>query len=63
MEDCEVYPREAVAVGQKAIEQGVARIQLTREQAFETASATIKRARGEVKMRMAQGFIPTAPKA
>jgi malate dehydrogenase (oxaloacetate-decarboxylating) len=62
MEESEVYPREAVAVGQKAIEQGVARIQLTPERAFETATMKIKRAREEVKMRMAQGFIAVAPK-
>jgi malate dehydrogenase (oxaloacetate-decarboxylating) len=61
MEDWEVYPREAVAVGQKAIEQGIARVRLTPEQAFETASSIIRRARGEVKMLMDRGFIAAAP--
>jgi malate dehydrogenase (oxaloacetate-decarboxylating) len=61
MEDWEVYPREAVAVGQKAIEQGIARVKLTPEQAYETASSIIRRARGEVKMLMDRGFIATAP--
>ncbi len=57
MDEWEVFPREAVAVGQKAIEQGVAQIKLTPGQAFETASAIIKRARAEMDMRQEQGFI------
>ncbi len=61
MEEWEVYPREAVAVGQKAIEQGVARIKLSKEQAFARASSVIRRAREEVQMLMKQGFIPAAP--
>ncbi|NQS97436.1 MAG: NADP-dependent malic enzyme [candidate division Zixibacteria bacterium] len=61
MDEWEVYPREAVAVGQKAIEQGVARIKMTPEQAFKKAEATIKRARAEVQMLMKEGFIPAPP--
>jgi malate dehydrogenase (oxaloacetate-decarboxylating) len=61
MDDWEVYPREAVAVGQKAIEQGIARIKLTPEQAYEKAAAIIKRARDETTWRMKEGFIPEAP--
>jgi malate dehydrogenase (oxaloacetate-decarboxylating) len=61
MDEWEVYPREAVAVGQKAIEQGVARLKLSREQAFEKAAGIIRRAREEVQMLMKQGFIPEAP--
>lgn len=62
MDDWEVYPREAVAVGQKAIEQGVAQIELTPDQAFEKAETMIRRARAETQMLMKEGFIPTAPK-
>lgn len=62
MADWEVFPREAVAVGQKAIEQGVARIKLTPEQAFQKAEKTIKRAREQVQFMMREGFIPKPPK-
>ena len=61
MDDWQVFPREAVAVGQKAIEQGVARVILTPEQAFETAEKTIKRAREQVQCMMREGFIPQPP--
>jgi malate dehydrogenase (oxaloacetate-decarboxylating) len=61
MDDWEVFPREAVAVGMKAIEQGVARITLTREQLYEKASTIIKRAREQTQMLMKEGFIPEAP--
>lgn len=61
MEDWEVFPREAVAVGQKAIEQGVARIKLTPENAFKIAEAKIKRAREQTHMLMREGFIPAPP--
>jgi malate dehydrogenase (oxaloacetate-decarboxylating) len=57
MDDWEVFPREATAVGLKAIEQGVARIKLTREQLMKTASDTIKRAREETQFLMDEGFI------
>jgi malate dehydrogenase (oxaloacetate-decarboxylating) len=58
MDEWEVYPREAVAVGQKAIEQGVARIKFTPEEAFKKAEQTIRRAREETQMLMREGFIP-----
>jgi len=61
MDDWQVFPREAVAVGQKAIEQGVARVILTPEQAFATAEKTIKRAREQVQCMMREGFIPQPP--
>ncbi len=61
MDEWEVFPREAVAVGQKAIEQGLARIELTPEQAYAQAERIIKRAREETVWRMKEGFIPTAP--
>lgn len=52
-----VFPREAVAVGQKAIEQGVATLKLTPQQAFDKAEAIIKRARAEMTMRQKEGYI------
>jgi malate dehydrogenase (oxaloacetate-decarboxylating) len=57
MDEWEVYPREAVAVGMKAIEQGVARIKLSKDQLFKTAESMIRRAREETKLMMEKGFI------
>ena len=61
MDEWQVFPREAVAVGLKAIEQGVARLNLSRDQLYEQASEIIKRARGEIQVLMDEGFIPPAP--
>ncbi len=62
MDDWEVFPREAVAVGMKAIEHGVARITMTREQLYKKAAETIKNARKMSQALMKQGFIPKPPK-
>ncbi|MEO0023491.1 MAG: NAD-dependent malic enzyme, partial [candidate division WOR-3 bacterium] len=61
MDDWEVFPREAVAVGMKAIEQGVARVTMTREELMKTATAKIKQARELTQWMMKEGFIPKAP--
>jgi len=61
MDEWEVFPREAVAVGMKAIEQRVARLELTRHELYQRASETIERARGEIQLLMDEGFIPPAP--
>ena len=61
MDDWEVYPREAVAVGMKAIEQGVARITITSDELLKKATATIKHARDTTQALMKEGFIPAAP--
>jgi malate dehydrogenase (oxaloacetate-decarboxylating) len=58
MEEREVFPRQAVAVALKAIEQKVARITLSKEKLFEKASAIIERARQETKVLMESGVIP-----
>jgi malate dehydrogenase (oxaloacetate-decarboxylating) len=52
-----VVPRQAVAVGLKAIEQKVARVKMTKAQLFEKASAMINRARQEVDVMMEKGLI------
>jgi malate dehydrogenase (oxaloacetate-decarboxylating) len=57
MDQWEVFPREAVAVGSKAIEQGVARLNLPETERFKIAESIIKTSRAEVKMRMKEGFI------
>jgi len=61
MDDWEVFPREAVAVGMKAIEQGVARITMSRDELMKKSTATIKHARELVQSLMKEGFIPPAP--
>ena len=61
MEDWEVFPREASAVGAKAVEQGVARITLSKEELYERAKKSIKRARDEIKILTREGIIPAPP--
>jgi len=58
MDEWEVFPREATAVGLKAIEQGVARRVLSKEELFATASQIIQRARDSVRVLMETGLIP-----
>jgi malate dehydrogenase (oxaloacetate-decarboxylating) len=57
MDDWEVYPREAAAVGTRAIEQGLARIQLSYDELYDKAMQTISRSRKLTQMMMDQGFI------
>jgi len=57
MDQWEVFPREAVAVGSKGIEQGVARIKASTEQRFKRAEEIIRKARAEVKLLMKENFI------
>jgi len=57
MDDWEVVPREAAAVGLKAIEQGVARLKMTRDALIGKATAIIDRARQETKTLMEHGLI------
>jgi malate dehydrogenase (oxaloacetate-decarboxylating) len=61
MDDWEVFPREAVAVGMEAIEQGVARITMTSAELMKKATATIKQARDTTQWMMKEGLIPAAP--
>ncbi|MCK4413259.1 MAG: NADP-dependent malic enzyme [Candidatus Eisenbacteria sp.] len=62
MDEWEVYPREAVAVGLKAIEQGVARKKYSRDELMKIAEAKIRHAREETALLMKEGFIKPAPK-
>ena len=57
MDEWEVFPREAVAVGTKAIEQGVARFNIPAAERFKIAAETIKEARSHVQLLMKEGFI------
>ncbi|MBI2954720.1 MAG: NADP-dependent malic enzyme [Chloroflexi bacterium] len=60
MDDYEVFPREAAAVGMMAQQQGIARVTATRDELLRQASAMIKRARDLTQMMMKEGFIPPA---
>jgi malate dehydrogenase (oxaloacetate-decarboxylating) len=62
MDDWEVFPREAAAVGVKAQELGLARITMSYEELFEHALTIIKRSRDMTAMMMEKGFIAEAPK-
>lgn len=57
MDQWEVFPREAVAVGRKAIEQGVARKDIPAEELYKMAETTIRKAREEIQFMMKEGFI------
>jgi len=57
MDEWEVFPREAVAVGSKGIEQGVARKKIPADERFKIAAAIIKEARDQVQMLMKEKFI------
>ena len=58
MDEWEVFPREAVAVAVKAMEQGVARLTLSAKELFAMAEGKIRRAREEVGVLMEKGIIP-----
>ncbi len=57
MDEWEVFPREAVAVGTKGIEQGVARIKAPAEERFKIAESIIKKTREEIQLLMKEKFI------
>jgi len=63
MDDWEVFPREAAAVGVKAQEQGVARLVLSREELLVMARQTIGQAQEMTRFMMDQGLIPPVPEA
>jgi len=54
----EIFIREAVAVGLKAIEQGLARKKLTEEELYKEAKHIIDRSQNQTKLLMKKGYIP-----
>lgn len=60
MEDWELFPREAAAVGLKAIDQGVARKRLTKKELIDEATKIIGRAQRQTKTLMEHGVIAAA---
>lgn len=61
MDEWEVFPREAVACALKSIEQGVARVKLSREELYQRASAIIQNARRATELLMKHDLIKKAP--
>ncbi|MDX1436425.1 MAG: NADP-dependent malic enzyme [Anaerolineales bacterium] len=61
MEEWEVFPREAAAVGMKAQKQGVARLARSYDELFLHASSIIGRSRKLTEMMMDEEFIPPPP--
>jgi len=61
MDDWEVFAKEAAAVGMKAQEQGVAKLEKTYDELLESALQVIKRSRDLTSMMEKEGFIPPAP--
>lgn len=61
MAEWDVFIREAVAVGLKAQEQGVARVKASREELTRQAETMIRNARQTTELLMKEGLIPRAP--
>jgi len=61
MDDWEVFPREAAAVGMKAQEQGIAGLERSYDELFNFATQIIKRSREQTQAMMEGGFIAKAP--
>ncbi len=61
MDDWEVFAQEAVAVGMKAQEQGIARVAFDAGTLYRQAAAIITRARSLTACMMAEGYIPQPP--
>jgi malate dehydrogenase (oxaloacetate-decarboxylating) len=57
MDDWDIFPRVAAAVGAKAIQQKVAERKFTRAELYEGAKKIIARSRGITQMMMKKGFI------
>jgi len=61
MDEAGVFPQEAADVAMQAIKDGVARVQITREEAFEKAKADIEYSRSLTKNLTDSGFIKNPP--
>ena len=62
MDEATVFPEEAADVAMQAIKDGVARVIMTRKEAFEIARRDIEYARNLEKTLMDTGYIPEPPK-
>jgi len=61
MDEWEVFPREAAAVAAKAMEEGIARRTVARDELIRNAYRCIRRARDQTKVLMNDGIIREAP--
>ena len=61
MDDWDVFPREAAAVGMMAQEQGIATIKKSYEELYEHAKEVISRSRNLTEMMKREGFITPPP--
>jgi len=61
MDEWEIYPREAVACALKSIEEGVARVKLSRQELWERALRIIRNARESAQLLMREGLIKQPP--
>jgi malate dehydrogenase (oxaloacetate-decarboxylating) len=61
MNEWEVFPKEAAAVGTKAVEQGVARISRSYDELYNNAVAMIQQSQQMTRLLMKEGFIPQMP--
>jgi malate dehydrogenase (oxaloacetate-decarboxylating) len=57
MDEWEVFPRVAAAVGMKAIEQGIAKKVMARDELYKVSEEIIWDAREKTRMLMEHGFI------
>ncbi|MFX1272164.1 MAG: NADP-dependent malic enzyme, partial [Promethearchaeota archaeon] len=62
MDQWELYPLEATAVGMKAMEQGIARKHWEEKDLYKNAENIIRTARAASEMLYKEGYIPKAPK-
>jgi malate dehydrogenase (oxaloacetate-decarboxylating) len=61
MDEWEIYPRQAVATGLKAISQGIAQKKAGRKELYENAESIIRRTQDLVKLLMKQKLIAPPP--
>ncbi|MGI6097467.1 MAG: malic enzyme-like NAD(P)-binding protein, partial [Dethiobacteria bacterium] len=61
MSDADVFPRVATATALQAIEEGVARLKLSRDEIYEKAKTMINRAQEMTNILMEKKIIPEAP--
>jgi malate dehydrogenase (oxaloacetate-decarboxylating) len=61
MDEWEVFPREAVACALKSIEQGVARVKLSKQELYERACSIIHNARQSTELLMKHDLIKQPP--
>lgn len=63
MSEPDVFPYEAADVAMQAIQDGVARIAMTWDEAYQTAKESIQHARGMVDLLMKEGWIKPFPES